>query len=219
MNAWKLQCFHYLYELKIFGNQENVVMLFMKEARSWSKPNIARLIGRKQVDASIFKYGTQIPVEFHEDFAQANGSKKLEIGDTEDVILLVNGKRFRATLTNFRYKNSDHGALQLRYEKNKELIELLKKTFRLSYEYFGEKERNSKMVQVCLKNKLNTWIFIKLIPPLFIMLNYYRKVYIQILLFGGLIREKLTDRKKKVAFCGRHKKIKLDVPFFTMSAY
>ena len=48
----------------------------VKTVRSWSKPEgIPDLLGRKRVDWSVFVDGTAIPLEFHEDFREANGGR------------------------------------------------------------------------------------------------------------------------------------------------
>jgi len=43
-----------------------------KQVRSWSKDDRSDLIASKKVDWSVFEYGSQIPLEFHEDFVAAN---------------------------------------------------------------------------------------------------------------------------------------------------
>lgn len=52
----------------------------IKTARSWSKPeDIPNLIGREKIDQSIFKYGTHIPLIFHENFRNANKGHLIEL--------------------------------------------------------------------------------------------------------------------------------------------
>ncbi|ARK30123.1 McrB family protein [Halalkalibacter krulwichiae] len=117
----------------------------MKKVRSWSKPYLLNLIGRKRVDWSIFQYGTQIPLDFHEDFAQANANKFLRLGERVPVELLVDEETYKATLVYFQRKNSEGGSLQLRYDQNTVLKELLKSAFTSSYEFFSEnREEKSK---------------------------------------------------------------------------
>ena len=61
-----------------------------KSVRSWSKSdNMPDLIGIKTVDSSIFKYGTHIPVEFHEDFQKANGGVYINRGEAKQVTLIL----------------------------------------------------------------------------------------------------------------------------------
>ncbi|MFE8699833.1 McrB family protein [Cytobacillus sp. FJAT-54145] len=110
----------------------------IKEVRSWSKPHINNLIGRKKVDWSVFEYGTQIPTEFHEDFAIANANHFLKVGEKIEIEIIIDGKSYNAQLIHFKRKDSDKGSLQLRYDQNNSLKELLKKAFSISYQYFLE---------------------------------------------------------------------------------
>ena len=72
-----------------------------KQVKSWSKPdNVPGLIGRKRVDLSVFRYGSHIPIPFHEDFAAANGGYWLERGESKDVVLLLDGQEYNARLVN-----------------------------------------------------------------------------------------------------------------------
>lgn len=117
----------------------------IKEIRSWSKPNIDKLIGRKKVDWSIFEYGTHIPIEFHDDFAMANANHFLKVGERVDIKLLIEDKTFIVQLVNFRRKDSDKGALQLRYDTNRLLKDFLISTFNTSYKYLeNNREEKSK---------------------------------------------------------------------------
>ena len=93
----------------------------IKKMRSWTKPEEKQnLIGRKKVDWSIFKYGTQIPMVFHEEFETANDGFHIEKGESKDIELLINGKDYSARLVNIDSKR-EKDTLQLRYDKNEEL--------------------------------------------------------------------------------------------------
>ena len=101
--------------------------------KSWFRPdNPGQLIGKKQVDLSVFKYGTHIPIQFHKIFESANGGDYIERGRTEDIKLLIGSKIFDARLTNIKRKGTDADMLQIRYDYNIELKELLKQEFRLT---------------------------------------------------------------------------------------
>ncbi|WP_066300255.1 McrB family protein [Bacillus sp. FJAT-29937] len=117
----------------------------IKEVRSWSKPQVSNLIARKKVDWSIFEYGTQIPFEFHQDFAIANANHYLNIGEKVSIELIINEQIYKVNLINFKRKDSNTGSLQLRYDQNSSLKELLKGVFDTSYQYLSEnREEKSK---------------------------------------------------------------------------
>lgn len=105
-----------------------------KSVRSWSKPDgIPNLIGRKKVDLSIFKYGSHIPLQFIEDFDHANGGYHLSRGESKDVFLILNGYQYKAKLVNVDRKGFDKDTVQIRWDSNNELNELLKNRFNLIY--------------------------------------------------------------------------------------
>src|SRR5690606_21457115 len=104
----------------------------------WSKLDIPGLIARKLVDYSIFLYGSHIPIEFHEDFNDANGSIILNRGESRVVTLIIEDKEFNAVLINVDRKNVEADTLQLRYDGNNDLKDLLKERFRRSYEYIEQ---------------------------------------------------------------------------------
>lgn len=105
-----------------------------KSVRSWSKPEgIIKLIGRKKVDLSIFKYGSHIPLKFIEDFDQANEGYHLNRGESKDISLLLNGYHYNAKLVNVNRKNFDKDTVHIRWDGNNELIELLKDRFEATY--------------------------------------------------------------------------------------
>ncbi|WP_029271263.1 McrB family protein [Virgibacillus alimentarius] len=120
----------------------------MKQVRSWSKDKTPNLIASKKVDWSIFEYGSQIPLDFHEDFAVANGNHFLKVNEENFVKLMINENDYEARLVNISRKDFEKGSLQLRYDQNYHLKEILKETFTASYQYFKEnrKEKTKKPV-------------------------------------------------------------------------
>lgn len=109
-----------------------------KIIRSWSKPDgIEGLIGRKRVDVSIFKYGTHIPLGFIEDFEKANGGIHLDRGENRQVQLVFEDQLYLVNLNNIDRTKTSSDTLQLRWEGNKEFINLLKKQFNISFSYFN----------------------------------------------------------------------------------
>ncbi len=107
----------------------------LKKVRSWSKPNIANIIGRKRVDWSLFTYGIHIPLEFSEEFKQANGGVHLAIGDSHNVELIINDRTFNVMLYNTERNNQSIDTLQIHYDSNKELKNYLQECFKTSYDY------------------------------------------------------------------------------------
>ncbi|HYF78496.1 MAG TPA: EVE domain-containing protein [Symbiobacteriaceae bacterium] len=103
---------------------------------SWSKPDgIPGLIGRKQVDQSIFTDGTVIPREFYEDFVEANGGYSLPRGEKRDITLLIEGNEYPA-----RIESRTEGPEQWRimYRATNGIVTLLQERLRASYNYLQE---------------------------------------------------------------------------------
>lgn len=118
----------------------------LKEKRSWSKPK-HELIARKKVDWSIFINGSHIPLEFHEDFEDANQGTHIDRGKKYSIKLLINDKEYDAQLVNVDRKGVSVDSLQLRYDSNTEIKKILKSIFKFSYEYIKErKSDNEKQV-------------------------------------------------------------------------
>lgn len=115
-----------------------------KIVRSWSKPDgIPDLIGRKKVDQSIFKYGSHVPLQFIEDFDQANGGYHLDRGESKDVVLLINRYPYKAKLVNIDRKGFNKDTVQIRWDSNNELIELLTNRFDKTYQQMQEKNSSN----------------------------------------------------------------------------
>ncbi|MHC1745524.1 MAG: hypothetical protein AB9895_00040 [Negativicutes bacterium] len=106
-----------------------------KIIRSWSKPdNIPNLIGRKNVDWSVFEYGSHIPIEFIEDFEKANDNIHVDRGTNKEVTLIVEGNEYKVILSNVDRKGMSIDTLQIRYDSNKELKNFLQEKFKTSYD-------------------------------------------------------------------------------------
>lgn len=122
-----------------------ITMEPITESHSWHKPaGIENLIGRKQVDWSVFEYGTQIPGPFQGEFVTANGGQDVLPGSSHSVGLHIDGRTYPAKLA--RYPN---GSLQIRWDGNNDLKSLLEREFRRSYEYLvterqAQREQGSK---------------------------------------------------------------------------
>lgn len=113
--------------------------MIVKQVRSWSKPEgVPNLIGRKRVDKSIFKYGSHIPIEFHVDFAEANGGQTITRGEARDVVLILDEQKYTARLNNTDRKGVLAETLQIRWDSNHELRKILEKRFKQSFQRFSE---------------------------------------------------------------------------------
>ncbi len=123
-------------------------MIPIKQNRSWSKPDkVPGLIAIKKVDWSIFEYGSHIPLNFHEDFAEANDDINIELGEGKNVELLIKETSFDARLVNIDRKQVDYDTYQLRYDSNNELKEFLRRKFKTSYNFLKaqrDKEENTR---------------------------------------------------------------------------
>jgi len=114
----------------------------MKAVRSWSKPDdLPDLIARKQVDWSVLQQGATIPLEFIEEFEQANHGHHIARGERKEVVLLVGGDSYDAALVNVnRQVASD--TLRIMWTGSKEFRSLLTETFTTSLGYI-EAQRSS----------------------------------------------------------------------------
>jgi len=105
-----------------------------KVVYSWSKPDgVAGLIARKQVDKSMFFYGSHIPIEFHEDFSRANGGSLPERDESHNVILVYGGQEYVAELSRQQRKDSGSLLLELRYRQGGPFAEVLRKQLEYTY--------------------------------------------------------------------------------------
>ncbi|OMD93556.1 McrB family protein [Paenibacillus odorifer] len=115
----------------------------IKQLRSWWKDTeITNLIGRKKVDFSIFRDGTHIPVEFHPDFLEANQGQQPSLGEGRKVNLIHEDRNYEATLFKIDQVSAGREALQLRYNGNQTLKNLLIETFSHSYSYIMQERTN-----------------------------------------------------------------------------
>ncbi|MNC01716.1 5-methylcytosine-specific restriction enzyme B [compost metagenome] len=117
----------------------------IKQLRSWWKDTeIPNLIGRKKVDYSIFRDGSQIPVEFYPDFLEANQGQQLNLGDRREVKLIYGDRNYEATLVKSDQASVSREALQLRYNGNQVLKDFLIEIFAHSYSYIMQERENQK---------------------------------------------------------------------------
>ncbi len=115
------------------------------ERYSWSGLGESQnLIGRKKVDWSIFMNGTHVPIDFHGAFKLANGGVHLNRGEKREITLIINGVSYSAMLVNIDRKGVFIDTLQVRYESNGELRQLIKQEFQNSFAYIqAEREKKA----------------------------------------------------------------------------
>ncbi|WP_316568856.1 AAA family ATPase [Neobacillus sp. YIM B06451] len=149
----------------------------MKIVRSWSKPPVANIIGRKKVDWSIFVYGSHIPIEFREDFAIANDNYVLKVGERITLQLQYNDKTFTAHLNNINNREkTDDGSLQIRYDSNSELKQFLKEVFSTSYQYLLENRVENSKKPVIVPDEIAEYIdFIQTDQPFVYKMVFHKK--------------------------------------------
>ncbi|MBH0160452.1 McrB family protein [Fictibacillus sp. 26RED30] len=119
----------------------------IKEKRSWSKPH-SQMIARKKIDWSIFSNGSHIPIEFHEDFEEANHGTHVNRGEKYRIKLILDDEVYDAQLTNVDRKGVSVDSLQIRYDNNAELKQVLLTTFNKSYEYIRERKLENEKQQI-----------------------------------------------------------------------
>jgi len=101
---------------------------------------------QKEVDWSTLHEGFTLPVINQVVFAR-NVGRFLQPGEKKEIKVLINGKTYRAILTNVKFNQKHRAAhpkdvLQIRYTKNGELSQLLQQLFYQSYQYL-KAERES----------------------------------------------------------------------------
>ncbi|TPG68799.1 hypothetical protein EEL31_09860 [Brevibacillus laterosporus] len=106
------------------------------------KAKYPRSIGRKQVDWSMFQWGTTIPIEYHESFKNLGEQAPSNLLSRNTIVLLHQGIRYRAHIQKSSIKSRSNETYQIRYDSNKALIEKIRNVFRTSLNYIiAERER------------------------------------------------------------------------------
>ena len=101
---------------------------------------------KKEVDWSLFNYGFAIPLDYQVAFKKIS-ERYMERGESKDIRLYLNGKTYSARLKNNRIA-AKFGAhtdiVQVRYEKNSEIAEMLRQVFHRSYAYIESQKQLQK---------------------------------------------------------------------------
>lgn len=109
-----------------------------QDVHSWSQPiNLAYLIGRKRIDWSVFESGSHIPEEFHGAFAAANHGELVAPGERREVTLDVEGVPYKAWMIHSPRPDTGGSRIQLRYDSNSDLKNLIRAKFNYSHHLIG----------------------------------------------------------------------------------
>lgn len=112
----------------------------IKQNRSWWKDDaIPNLIGRKQIDWSMFEYGTHIPLDFQDDFDVANQYTDIPLGQSRKVLLITESNQFECNLSRIDQRKNNREALQIRYDSNIELKNYMMDRFNSTYNYLFQR--------------------------------------------------------------------------------
>lgn len=94
-------------------------------------------IMKKKVDKSTFSQGMSIPTMFHEVFYEKIGCRLLR-GQTENISIMIDGLLYKAKLINQGFNEKKYPThsdiLQIRYDGNIELKEVLRLKFKHTYD-------------------------------------------------------------------------------------
>ena len=96
---------------------------------TWPMATEPGLIMRKQVDWSLLQSGWTIPVDLHHRVIAENEGGKMNPGDKRSVVLLIGGHPFSALLACVRRPQGPPHILQVRYDRNHELRQVLSTVF------------------------------------------------------------------------------------------
>lgn len=110
---------------------------------------------KKEVDWSLLQEGLTLPIDNQIVFGQIMG-RFLKRGESKDIILYLNGKSYKAKITNVNFNpklKRKKDTLQIRYSRNGELARALQACFSKSYQYLKAKRemrdsRDRKMIKL-----------------------------------------------------------------------
>ncbi|WP_234120404.1 McrB family protein [Clostridium hydrogenum] len=118
------------------------------------------ILGKKVVDKSIFRHGTTLPKDEIYKYFRAINRKELKKGENEVVILLVDGKEFKAL---FRNVKSDKRDDTYQFIFRKEIKNYIKEKLNKSYKYIFKYNENPNIekpqeyIEFYKTDKLNTF--------------------------------------------------------------
>lgn len=98
--------------------------------RGWEKENYPNTLGRKYVDKSILKYGTGIPLKLIEKFYDNISDVSLELGESKDITLIIDNKKYDAIIRNANRKDIKTDTIQILYRSNSDILDYLNEEFK-----------------------------------------------------------------------------------------
>lgn len=113
---------------------------------SWSHYKAGNILARKQIDWSMFTWGSTIPADLHNSFkllGKTHPDRKL---NRKAITLIYENQEFEVHIQKSRIKNRKDDTYQLRYDSARSLIELITNTFQVSLIYINsEREKRKKL--------------------------------------------------------------------------
>ncbi|MBM7555788.1 McrB family protein [Halanaerobacter jeridensis] len=109
------------------------------DLEKYRKQNNREKLLEKEINWSMFEWGLTIPVELHNKFYRANG-RRLNIGESQTITLVIEDQEYEASLKNID-RTSKSETLQLRYDNNQQLKDLLAEKFKFSQQYIIEERK------------------------------------------------------------------------------
>lgn len=103
---------------------------------------------KKEVDKSLLTEGFSIPVEFQVVFKR-NIGEFLQRGESKDISLYLNGKNYKAQIKNQKFNENKYNhkdIVQIRYNRNSDIVEEFRKIFSNSYRFIIEQRLQKKLL-------------------------------------------------------------------------
>jgi DNA polymerase III delta prime subunit len=109
------------------------------DLKQYRQQNNREKLLEKEINWSMFEWGLTIPVKAHDNFYEANG-RRLKVGASQTITLVIEGQEYEASLKNID-RTSKSETLQLRYDNNQQLKDLLATEFSFSQQYIIEERK------------------------------------------------------------------------------
>lgn len=116
---------------------------------------------KKEVDKSLLTEGFNIPIEFQVVFKR-NIGKFLQRGETKDIVLLLNGKHYKAQIKNQKFDeakyNNHKDIVQVRYNESSDIVQEFRTIFNSSYIYINEQRLQKRLLNDYRTGKIHVTI-------------------------------------------------------------
>jgi predicted restriction endonuclease len=134
---------------------------------------------KKNVDKSLLTEGFNIPIEYQVVFKRNMGNL-LQRGESKEINLYLNDRPFKALIKNQKYDEKIYqrkDIVQVRYNKNSDIANELRKTFYKSYQYI-KYERQQKEINKDFNKKIHIIMPENLKEYLIIYTTEYEDTYL-----------------------------------------